>query len=245
MDALSAAPVRLLGVDFDDLALDEVVARLLARAEGAGFEYVVTPNVDHIERLGRIAALSPVYQGAMLCLLDSRFLQICARRLGLTTPRVVTGADLTRALLARLAGRRVAVVGMSGQGVAALAVRFPGVGFVHHAPPMGLLYDVAALRTARDFVRDAGAAVTFFAVGSPVQEVLAYAVAAQGGAVGVGLCVGAALEFCAGTARRAPLWMRRAGLEWLYRLGREPGRLAGRYLFSDPKVFWALLREGR
>ncbi|OYV32055.1 MAG: hypothetical protein B7Z81_13405 [Acidocella sp. 20-61-6] len=156
-----------------------------------------------------------------------------------------TGADLTQALLARLTGRRVAVVGMSGRGFAALVARYPGIRFVHHAPPMGLLHDVPALLGARDFVRDARAVVTFFAVGSPVQEVLAYAVAAQGAAAGVGLCVGAALEFCAGTARRAPLWIRRAGLEWLYRLGREPGRLAGRYLLSDPKVFWALLREGR
>lgn len=245
MDAVNAAPVRLLGIAFDNLSLEEVVARLLARAEGAGFGYVVTPNVDHIERLGRIAALGPVYRGAMLCLLDSRLLQICARRLGRRAPSVVTGADLTGALLARLEGRRVAVVGMSGPGFAALAARYRGVGFVHHAPPMGLLHDVPAMLAARDFVREAGAAFTFLAVGSPVQEVLAYAIAAQGGAVGVGLCVGAALEFCAGTARRAPLWMRRAGLEWLYRLAREPGRLAGRYLLSDPKVLWRLLREGR
>jgi len=58
----------------------------------------------------------------------------------------------------------------------------------------------------------------------------------------VSLGVGAALDFAAGAVRRAPLWMQRAGLEWFYRLIREPRRLARRYLWNDPRFLAILLR---
>ena len=65
-----------------------------------------------------------------------------------------------------------------------------------------------------------------------------------GRATGVGLCVGAALDFLSGRAERAPVWMRRAGFEWLHRLVSEPGRLWKRYLVTGPKVF-SLFSEWR
>jgi exopolysaccharide biosynthesis WecB/TagA/CpsF family protein len=83
----------------------------------------------------------------------------------------------------------------------------------------------------------------FLAVGSPQQEILAAAIAATRRATGIGLCIGASLEFLAGAARRAPRWVQQAGLEWLYRLGKEPRRLARRYLRDCPAVFPMLLRE--
>jgi exopolysaccharide biosynthesis WecB/TagA/CpsF family protein len=141
-------------------------------------------------------------------------------------------------LLPRLTGRRVAVLGMRDADFAVLAARYPEIEFIHHDPPMGLLHDHAGFAAAVEFIHTAQAPFTFLAVGSPAQELLAYAVAAREGAVGVGLCIGAALEFAAGTARRAPLWMRQC--EWLHRLAHNPRRLAGRYLISDPRVLAAL-----
>jgi exopolysaccharide biosynthesis WecB/TagA/CpsF family protein len=66
---------------------------------------------------------------------------------------------------------------------------------------------------------------------------VAYAIAQHPDARGVGLCVGAALDFLSGRTERAPKWMRMAGLEWLHRLLSEPGRLWKRYLVAGPKVF--------
>jgi N-acetylglucosaminyldiphosphoundecaprenol N-acetyl-beta-D-mannosaminyltransferase len=57
------------------------------------------------------------------------------------------------------------------------------------------------------------------------------------------LCIGASLEFIAGAHRRAPHWMQRAGLEWLYRLGSDPRRLARRYLINCPPIVGLLWRE--
>ena len=83
----------------------------------------------------------------------------------------------------------------------------------------------------------------FLAVGSPRQEMLAAAIQATGRATGIGLCIGASLEFIAGAQPRAPAWMQRTGLEWLHRLGRDPRRLARRYLIDSPAILPMLLRE--
>jgi N-acetylglucosaminyldiphosphoundecaprenol N-acetyl-beta-D-mannosaminyltransferase len=247
MDAVGAPIISLLGIDFSNVTREAAIDRLLARPEGARFSYVVTPNADHIERLLRIPGLRSIYQRAALCLLDSTLVAIFAGWLGLRTPCVVTGADLTEALLPQLAGRRVAVIGMDAAAFAVLAKAFPTVSFVHHSPPMGLLHDAVAFRRTCDFIVETQAAFTFLAVGSPVQELLAHAVAGDARAVGVGLCTGSALAFASGAVPRAPLWMRRWGLEWVQRLARNPRRLAGRYLISDPLVLaalcWSALRE--
>jgi N-acetylglucosaminyldiphosphoundecaprenol N-acetyl-beta-D-mannosaminyltransferase len=83
-------------------------------------------------------------------------------------------------------------------------------------------------------IRAAMPDLVLVALGAPKQEIWIDQVrAALQPAVLVG--VGASLDFLAGTVPRAPLWMARSGLEWLYRLGREPRRLAHRYLLRDPK----------
>ena len=66
-----------------------------------------------------------------------------------------------------------------------------------------------------------------------------------GGAVGVGLCIGASLDFLTGRKARAPLWMRKASLEWLHRLLSEPRRLWRRYLVEGPRIFVLTMRWRR
>jgi exopolysaccharide biosynthesis WecB/TagA/CpsF family protein len=239
MEPLKRAPLPLFGLEFDNITLAEILPRLLARPADARFAYIVTPNADHIARLWRIPELAMVYREASSCLLDSQLIGLCADRLGLSRPAVVTGADLTAALLARLDGVTVAVIGMRPGAFQALTKRYPRIRFLHHAPPMGLLGNPEAFFQACDFACASHAAFTFIALGSPVQELLAYAIRIQGGA-GIGLCIGSALDFSAGAARRAPPWMRERGLEWLHRLAQDPLRLAERYLINDPRVFAAL-----
>ena len=135
------------------------------------------------------------------------------------------------------------MLGITAQNITSLQARYPHVRFLHHQPPMGLLHDLPAFRRARDFISAQQANFIFFAVGSPVQELLAYAIATRLDATGTGLCIGGALDYCAGTKRRAPRWMRWRGLEWFYRLLREPRRPAERYLIADPKVLLFLAIE--
>ena len=74
---------------------------------------------------------------------------------------------------------------------------------------------------------------------------MARALAARGIAVGTGLCVGPALHFLAGTEKRAPVMLQKAGLEWAWRLAQNPQRLWRRYLVDNLAIFALLWREAR
>lgn len=162
-------------------------------------------------------------------------------------PHVVPGSDLAALLLAAYLKprERVTIVGLRPARLAALVRRCGLTEVAHYDPPMGFEHDTAALQAAVAFVVANPARFILLAVGSPRQEVLAEAIAASGLAHGVGLCVGASLDFLSGAETRAPEWMQRAGLEWLHRLAADPRRLAWRYLVEDPMVFGLLIREWR
>jgi len=240
----AAASVRLLGLDFAALSLEAAAQAIERRPAGAPFRYVVTPNADHLVRLARQPALRPLYADAALCLLDSRVVAGFAHLIGLPTPPVVAGSDLTARLVARLPREeRVVVIGLRAQAVRALAARRRLAPPHHYDPPMGFETDPDAFARTVDFIGAHPARLIFLAVGSPRQEMLAAALARTAGITGTALCIGASLHYLAGAARRAPVWMRRANLEWLHRLAADPNRLARRYLRDDPAIFALLLRE--
>jgi exopolysaccharide biosynthesis WecB/TagA/CpsF family protein len=251
--AVPPGRVGLLGLEFDALDLAGAARAIAQRPAGAPFAYVVTPNADHLVRLAREPErLGPLYQGAWLRLLDSRVVARLARLLGLPVPPVVPGSDLTAALLAPSHGQpavapdeRVAILGMAPERVAALAARTGLSAIAHHDPPMGFEGDPAALEAALRFVERAQARLTFLAVGSPRQEIVARRLAERGQARGTALCIGASLLFLCGAERRAPVAVQRAGLEWAWRLAQDPRRLARRYLRDDPAILALLWREAR
>ncbi len=235
--------MQLLGLDFADLDVEAATELLLKRPASAPFAYVTTPNADHLVRLNRRPALLPLYRGAMLRLLDSRVVALAARLLGLPAPHVAPGSDLTASLIRRLApGEPVTIVGLAPRWLPRLVARCGIAAPAHYNPPFGFEHDPAALRAAVQFVLDHPARFVFLAVGSPRQEILAAAISATGQSVGVGLCIGAGLEFIAGAQPRAPVWMQRAHLEWLHRLVIDP-RKARRYLIDSPPIFPLLLHE--
>lgn len=234
---LALPTTSLLGIAFADTSPQQTLSWLLARPPAAPFGYVVTPNADHLVRLSRDPTLRAVYEGAMLRLLDSRVVSRLARAIGVAAPPVVTGSDLTAALLAA-ARDPVTIIGLDPVWVERLGL--PSV--AHHNPPFGFEHDPAAIAAAVRFVIDHPARFILLAVGSPRQEHLAAAIAATRRASGIGLCIGASLEFLAGARRRAPHWMQRAGMEWLHRLMADPVRLGRRYLLDSPAVIPLLLR---
>lgn len=228
-----------LGVDFDCLTRAAAAKCVGALAADAAFAYVVTPNVDHLVQLHRAGDrdLAESYQAAALCLCDSRILAGLARWSGLALP-VVAGSDLTRDLLeAALPPCKIAVVGGDNALHRELAARFPRFSWSFHQPPMGVRRSAAARAAIADFVETTAADVVFLAIGAPQSELVCAEIAGRGQARGVALCIGASLEFVTGAKSRAPLWMQRASLEWLYRLLSEPRRLWRRYLVDGPRIF--------
>jgi N-acetylglucosaminyldiphosphoundecaprenol N-acetyl-beta-D-mannosaminyltransferase len=84
--------------------------------------------------------------------------------------------------------------------------------------------------------------ILLIGLGSPKQEKWADRNAARLG-IPVAMGVGISFEYTAGMVQRAPVWMQRVGLEWMFRLAMEPARLWRRYLLNDPKFFWYVLRQ--
>jgi exopolysaccharide biosynthesis WecB/TagA/CpsF family protein len=140
----------------------------------------------------------------------------------------------------------LALVGGRSEEAAWLRQALPRWRIAHLEPPMGVRDDPAAQAAIAEFVEAEHAELVLFAIGAPQSEIVARAIARRGRASGVGLCIGASVEFLSGAKRRAPAWMQRAGLEWLFRLVSEPRRLWHRYLVKGPRVFriwWAARRQ--
>ena len=233
-----------LSCELDDYDVESFVATAKDFGQSR-YGFVVTPNVDHLIRLHEDARFRELYAAARYVLLDSRFLAkiwhtVTGRRLP-----VCTGSDLTARLLADVAavGDRIVVIGGNEQQMRDLEARYGFSNLVQLSPPMGFIRDPAAVEACLSFV-EAHSPFRFclLAVGAPQQEILAERLQARGVARGLALCVGASIDFVTGTQRRAPLWMQNAGLEWLFRLGQNPARLATRYLVRGPRVF-GLLRK--
>ena len=233
-----ADTVSFLGLDFTPLGSEALLKAVTERAGGVGFGYLVTPNVDHMVRLAADPELMPLYRDAAMLVSDSRILETLAARSGLHLP-AAPGSDLAAALLDRVIqpDEPVTVIGGDAALIDALRARYGLTDIRWHAPPMGLRRNPAAVAEAAAFVVNSPARFHFLCVGSPQQEMVARAAAAMGGGQGVGLCLGASLDFLTGKAERAPRWMQQARLEWLHRLASEPGRMWKRYLVEGPRIF--------
>jgi N-acetylglucosaminyldiphosphoundecaprenol N-acetyl-beta-D-mannosaminyltransferase len=90
-------------------------------------------------------------------------------------------------------------------------------------------------------INESGAGIVFIGLGCPKQD--RFAARFRSRVTAVQICVGAAFDFHAGTKSTAPAWMQRRGLEWLYRLGQEPGRLWKRYLVTNSIFVAKLARQ--
>jgi exopolysaccharide biosynthesis WecB/TagA/CpsF family protein len=107
---------------------------------------------------------------------------------------------------------------------------------------MGFIKSEKEIQRCVDFVVDTQAPLIFLAAGTPQQEILACRIADHPQARGIGLCIGASIDFLTGKQRRAPVLMQKAGLERLYRLLSDPRRLASRYLIECPQIFYLMFK---
>ena len=232
-----ARHIWFLNSAFDRIGFDTAVRRIADRPADKAFSFVVTPNVDHLVRLETDTLLARLYAQAWLTVCDSRVLELLGRLSG--EPIDVTpGSDLTGHLFEHVIDpdETVTVIGCDEATIEAVRERYGLTDLRWHEPPMGLRHNPEAVADCARFVAENPARFVFICVGSPQQELVAEACLDREDCTGVGLCVGASLDFLGGKARRAPAWMQRSRLEWLHRLVQEPARMWRRYLVEGPKV---------
>jgi N-acetylglucosaminyldiphosphoundecaprenol N-acetyl-beta-D-mannosaminyltransferase len=226
-----------------DGALDAIDDLLDAGQGGTVF----TPNVDHVVTSDTDPRLRDAYRTASLSIADGQWLIWASRLLGTPLPEKISGSDLVVPLARRAAARGRSLYLLGGApGVAEEAARklaaLTGVRIVGFSSPT--VAADAITEDERDVVqsiRDSRPDVVLVALGAPKQELFIHWNArALRPAVLIG--VGASIDFLAGRVRRAPRWISRTGLEWLFRLALEPRRLARRYLLRDPKFVAILVR---
>jgi N-acetylglucosaminyldiphosphoundecaprenol N-acetyl-beta-D-mannosaminyltransferase len=250
MNAPSKSRRVVIGqIPIDSLSLREAldaIEQLVSAGRGGA---VFTPNVDHVVLAERDARFRLAYSGADLCLADGMPLVWASRLLGERLPERVSGADLVVPLMqrARTHAWRVYLLG-AGPGIAqrasaALCRAITGLQVVGAAAPQ---IDMDAPRVHRvavlDDIRRSRADLVLVALGAPKQE-LFVSEALPYLRPSVLLGIGASLDFIAGSVRRCPQWVSTAGLEWLYRLSREPRRLWRRYLLRDPQILALVGRQ--
>lgn len=210
--------------------LANVAAKLAMRQ---GFA-LATINLDHLVKLRRSARFRAAYAEQDLIAADGNPVVWLSRLAGKSV-HLVPGSDILvpLAVEAARAGVPVALVGSTEAtlqaATATLRARVPGVNIaLCIAPPMGFDVDgdVADALLANLSRREIG--LCFLALGAPKQEI--FAARGRHLAPSVGFAsIGAGLDFLAGTEVRAPLWLRRVSMEWLWRMMQSPSRMIPRY----------------
>ncbi len=217
--------VDVLGVAFDNVTPEEAADRALALLEEDGPHLVATPNPEIVQRANKDRAFAEILAGADLVVPDGVGVIYAAKILGRPLKSRVPGIDLAAALMGRVVGtgKRLfllgAAPGVAEQAAVNLRAAYPGLvvcgthdGYFEEDGPV------------IDAIRRAEADIVFVCLGAPKQEKW---IAAHGEAAGARLYLGlgGSLDVFAGKAERAPERFQRLGLEWLYRLLKEPSRI--------------------
>lgn len=245
--------IKMFGITIHKFSMNDAIDVLQEWLQfgSADCKYVVTPNVDHIVQLEKNAAFKQAYDHASMVVADGKPVVLASKILGKALPETVPGSDLVPNIFERFQQKNLplkiyllgAMPGVGEVAAANIKAHWPMVEVVGIlSPDFGFEKDSAYCDRICQSVAEAKADLLVIGLGAPKQEIWVDKYAHQL-PVKVALCVGATIDFLAGNKPRAPMWMRKCGLEWLHRMGSEPKRLVKRYLVDAvifPKLF---LRE--
>lgn len=241
------ARVELFGLTLDAVTLQEAVGRVETFIAEPGTHQFVAVNVDKVVKASRDPEIRSAINSADLVTADGQPIVWASRLLGRSLPERVTGIDLMMALL-QLADRHglsVYLLGAKPEVVGRVAARltrdYPGIRIAgvqdgYFAPTQEPSIVARIAEAAPDLL--------FVGISSPTKERFLAQWRDQLNARFV-MGVGGAFDVYAGVTRRAPSWMQRVGLEWLFRLIQEPRRMWRRYLVDDMQFVRLLVQELR
>ena len=238
----------LLGVRIGRSTLDELVARSVSSVIGTADRVLLACANPH----SMVAAKADIQfhralTSATHVVSDGFGCRIAALLTGRDFGPRITGFDYFEALMRTLneRGGKVFFLGSSTETLELIKKRcsydYPSLVVHSHSPPFGAWTEAEDAQIVR-LIREADPDILWVGLTAPKQEKWA-AAHMDGLRTPVIGCIGAVFDYYAGTVKRAPPWVCRAGLEWLYRLAGEPGRLWKRTLVSFPVFMWLVLNE--
>ncbi len=236
--------VEVMGVPVDPWTMAQTVGRTKELVESGAFAHLIGVNADKLLQMCDDPWMDACVRRCEVVNADGASMVMAARRLGSPVPERVAGVDLMAELcaLAEREGYRVFLLGAKREVVErtrdALLGEYPGLDVVGVRDGY---FGEGEFDAVAEEVRDSGAQVTFVGITSPKKERLIERFR-ELGLTGAYVGVGGSFDVVSGAIPRAPMWMQRAHLEWLFRMMQEPGRLAKRYVAGNAR-FMRMLRE--
>lgn len=237
---------RILGVDIAATNMEQVLRLLVKEGRRLSGEYICVSNVHTTVMSYDNPQYCAIQNNAFLALPDGKPLSILCRKKGFCEAGRVTGPDLMLELLKMSAaeGYRHYFYGGSQETLDKMQKRlqaeFPQAIIAGmYSPPFRQLTKEENRRITEEINR-AKPDFVWVGLGAPKQEI--WMAEHKGKTAGLMIGVGAAFDYFAGNIKRAPAWMQKCCLEWLYRLLQEPGRLWKRYFVTNLKFLWLVSR---
>lgn len=231
---------NILGTDIAVTNMSETIERLENNLDELRGEYICVSNVHTTVMAYEDEGYRTVQRDAAFCLPDGKPLSVYSRKHGFSEAERVTGPDLMGEMFARDNGMRHYFYGGKPETIETLSTvlqeKYPHIqiaGMV--SPPFRPLTEEEDSAEIQK-MNNSGADIIWVGLGAPKQERWMYEHKGKVNAVMIG--VGAGFDYHAGTIKRAPAWMQKASLEWLYRLLQDPKRLFGRYFKTNLKYLW-------
>ncbi|MBM6688483.1 WecB/TagA/CpsF family glycosyltransferase [Collinsella tanakaei] len=236
--------VTVMGAPVDPWTMAQTVGRTKELVESGAFAHLIGVNADKLLQMRDDPEMDAIVRRCEVVNADGASMVMAAQRLGAPVPERVAGIDLMGELCALAAreGYRVFLLGAKREVVErtrdVLLGEYPGLRI---AGVRDGYFGEEEFDEVAEEVRASGAQITFVGITSPKKELLIERFR-ELGLKGAYVGVGGSFDVVSGAIPRAPLWMQRAHLEWLFRMMQEPGRLAKRYVVGNAR-FMALLRR--
>ncbi|TMO46881.1 WecB/TagA/CpsF family glycosyltransferase [Pseudoalteromonas ruthenica] len=236
--------IQFLNAPMDSATMAETVTVIRDHIKGGHFLQHVVVNVAKLVNMQRDAELADSVKACDIINIDGMGVVWGARACGHDIPERVAGVDLFHELLAMsaeqqfsvfLLGAKPEVVARTAEVVQKQNPQLNVAGY-HH----GYFWDDE--QAVVEKIKASGAQLLFVAITSPKKENFINRWQEQLG-VNFVMGVGGTFDVVAGKVKRAPKWMQNAGLEWLYRVLQEPGRMWKRYLVTNSRFAYLLMKE--